>query len=313
MSPLPQVRAAFRDGIQFVWDSTSLKTADSCQVKYDLQILQGYTAKGEAVHLRFGGHYATALEHYYKLVVKEGFSPDEATRMVVWETLRDTWDPVFDFEGNQTGMGPWQSFHNLKTRESLIRSIVWYLDHFADDTLPVVVLEGSPLVEHTFKLPVDNDVIFSGHLDRVVEYSESYWVEDQKTTGSTISSRFFEGFSPDHQMSMYSFAGKAIFHVPVAGVIIDAAQIAVGFTRFERGFTARSPSQLNEWYDDAMALIEDTQRATREQHFRRNPMSCGNFGGCPFRPICSRAPEVRPQFLKGGYDKTEGWDPAKSR
>lgn len=306
-----ETRQAFdAEGIQFVWDSTSLKTADACFAKYEMQILQGWTPKGEAVHLRFGGHYATALEHYYKFVVKEGFSPQEATRMVVWEALRDTWDRT---EEHPEGK-PWDSMHNLKTRESLIRSIVWYLDHFAEDSLPVVVLsDGTPAVEHTFKIPVDNGIIFSGHLDRMVEYAEGVWVMDQKTTGSTLTARYFEQYSPDHQMSMYSFAGKAAFAVPVVGVIIDAAQIAVGFTRFERGFTSRSASQLNEWYDDTMFLIERVREATRKQHFPRNPMSCGNYGGCPFRAICSRAPEVRPQFLKGGFDKTPGWDPAKSR
>lgn len=308
-----QTRGAFRDGVQFMWDSSSLKSADACEVKYDLQILQGYSPKGEAVHLRFGGHYATALEHYYKFVVRDGFDPEEAVRMVVIEALRDTWDPILNEAGEVIGHGPWQSYHNLKTREALIRSIVWYLDHFEDDTLPIVVREGSPLVEHTFKLPVDNDIVFSGHLDRVVQYSGAEWIEDQKTTGSTISPRYFDQYSPDHQMSMYSFAGKAIFAMPIVGVIIDAAQIAVGFTRFERGFTSRSAGQLNEWYDDTMSLIEKMQAATRNQEFRHNPMSCGNFGGCPFRPICSRDKSVRPQFLKGGYDKTEGWDPSKAR
>jgi len=337
------------NGIQFVWDSTSLKTADSCQVKYNLQILQGWQPKGEAVHLRFGQHYATALEHFYKRVFVDGEDEETATIGVVEEALTDTWEfPVcpecegsgrvpdhsYAEEGieiddpnpmkdcpNCTGTGrsleggkPWDSMHNLKTRESLIRSIVWYLDHFSDEPLPIVLSpEGVPLVEHSFLLPVDNGIVFSGHLDRVVNYSDGIWIMDQKTTGSTISPRYFDSYNPDHQMSMYSFAGKAIFATPVTGVIIDAAQIAVGFTRFERGFTTRTVAQLDEWYDDTMELIEATRTATRNQHFRHNPMSCGNYGGCPFRGICGRSPEVREQFLKGGFDKTEGWDPAARR
>lgn len=337
------MRGAFdSNGIQYVWDSTSLKTVDSCDYKYHLQILEGWQPKGEAVHLRFGGHYATALEHYYKRVVVDGMTPDEAVIDVVWEALRDTWDrpqcdtcqgsgEIDNTLGGEGHMGmsecpdchgkgtvgdgaPWDSLHNLKTRESLIRSIVWYFDHFADDSLPLVVTaEGTPLVEYSYLLPVDDGIIFSGHLDRVVTYADNPWVMDQKTTGTTLSPRFFEGFSPDHQMSMYSFAGKAILSQPVAGVIIDAAQIAVGFTRFERGFTARSQSQLNEWYDDTMRLIEHARAITKEQYFRRNPMACGNYGGCPFRGICARGPEVRPMFLKGGFDKTAGWDPAARR
>lgn len=296
-------------GVQFVFDSTTLKTADSCFYKYEMSILEGWQPKGEAVHLRFGLHYASALEHYYKHVVAEGMDPYDALIAVTEEALQDTWDRT---EEDPVGK-PWDSMHNLKTRESLIRSIVWYLDQFSDDPLPIVVKDGVPLVEHSFLLPVDNGIVFSGHLDRVVEYSDHQWIMDQKTTGTTISPRYFEQYSPDHQMSMYSFAGKAIFQLPIAGVIIDAAQIAVGFTRFERGFTSRTASQLNEWYDDTMLLIERIQNATRNRRFPKNPMACGNFGGCPFRSVCGRSPEVRDQFLKGGFDKTEGWDPAARR
>jgi hypothetical protein len=74
----------------------------------------------------------------------------------------------------------------------------------------------------------------------------SLYVMDQKTTGGTVGTYYFEQFSPNNQMSLYSWAGQAILRSPVRGVIIDAAQIAVNFTRFERGITTRSKDQLDE-------------------------------------------------------------------
>lgn len=302
-------------GAQFAWDSTSIKLAETCLYKYHLKMHQAWGPERKSAHLIFGGLYATALEHYHKAVAA-GVDRDQATRDVVHEALCDTWEYETDEAGEpipETG-GPWESDHNLKTRGNLIRSIVWYLDQFRDDPCTTVILStGEAAVEYSFKLPVDNDIIFAGHLDRLVEYSDHLYVQDQKTSGTTITSRFFDGFNPDTQMSMYTWAGKTIFNVPVKGVMIDAAQIAVGFTRFERGFTFRADDQLGEWYDGAMHTIELARHATHEGYFPMNPSSCGNYGGCEFRFACSKAPSVREQFLKGDYVKGEIWNPLRSR
>jgi hypothetical protein len=306
-----EVNESFRDGAQYVWDSTSLKAADTCLRFYQYKLIDGWTTRKERVHLKFGAHYATALEHYYKHVLA-GVDKGEACRRVVLEALMDTWERE-ESDPSWPNGHPWVSTDNNKNRETLIRSIVWYIDYFEDDPMEIITYEGRPALEYSFLLPVDNSIMFSGHLDRVVNYAEGNWISDQKTTKSTISPYYFDGFAPDHQMSMYTFAGQAIFHTPIRGVVIDAAQIAVGFTRFERGFTARTPDQLNEWYDCTMQLIESTQRATREQHFPMRVTSCGNYGGCEFRFVCAHSPDVREQFLKGNFDKMEPWNPAKRR
>lgn len=338
-------------GAQFAWDSTSIKLAETCLRKYEYKMLQGWQPQRKSVHLLFGGWYASALENYYKAVA-DGVSAEQALLDIVHETLIATWEypdcetcegkgkiklsseeiakrwpgesvdwaeddcEICDCTGKlQEGGAPWQSDHNTKTRENLIRTIVWYLDCFGeDDSCQTIILStGAPAVEHSFKLPVDNGIVLAGHLDRLVEYGGKPYVQDQKTTGSTITPRFFEQFSPDTQMSLYTFAGKAIFNVPVKGVMIDGAQIAVGFTRFERGFTFRDDSQLDEWYDGAMRLIESTRKATQEAVLPMNPSACNNFGGCEFRNICSRAPAFREQFLRADFAKGKIWNPLEAR
>jgi hypothetical protein len=95
--------------------------------------------------------------------------------------------------------------------------------------------------------------------------------------------------------------------------MIDAAQIAVGFSCFERGFTFRTKDQLDEWYDDTMQQIEYARKMTRENHFPKNPAACGNYGGCEFRSVCSRYPGVRPQMLKADFIQSTPWNPLQSR
>ena len=311
MSPTPFDAS----GAQFAWDSTSIKLAETCLYKYKLKMKDGWGPERKSAHLIFGGEYATALENYHKAVA-DGIAPDQALRDVVHEALINTWDHDLDEDGEPIiGTGsPWQSDHNLKTRGNLIRSIVWYLEQFRDDPCSTVILaDGKPAVELSFKLPVDNDIVLSGHLDRLVSYADTLYIQDQKSTGTTISARFFDQFNPDTQMSLYTFAGRSIFNLPVRGVMIDAVQVAVGFSRYERGFTFRSEDQLEEWYDGAMHTIELARRAAQEQYFPMNPSSCGNFGGCEFRHICSKAPSVREQFLKANYVKGKVWNPLENR
>lgn len=339
------------NGVQFAWSASWIALAETCLRKYQLAGLEGWTAKDRSVHLKFGGHFATALEHFHKrLALGEDF--EDALISVVKEALFDTWNyPTCEkcegtgnelhdtakankemawAGGNVTsahrecsdcdgrgflleGGEPWVSGHNSKTRENLIRSIVWYIDHFADDSAKVLQTSQGPAVEQNFVFEVDNGILFAGHLDRIVEYAGEQYVMDQKTTGGTISPRWFEQFKPNTQMSMYTLAGKMILNSPVKGVIIDGAQIAVGFTRFERGFTFRTEAELEEWYDSAMYHIEAAQRATREQRFPMNTASCGNYGGCEFRHICGRDPSVRDQFLRGDFEKGARLDPLDQR
>ena len=180
-------------GIQYAWDATSLSNYEKCPRYYQFVNLLGYQPKDKSVHLIFGGLYAAALEHYHKYLT-EGMSVDDATIAVVRAAMVETWEYDWedDVDGQRTkipGSGkPWDSMHSTKTRETLIRSIVWYLDHFADDETKVIYTDGVPAVEYSFALPLDNDIVWCGHIDRLVEYSGDPYVMDQKTSGSTISS-----------------------------------------------------------------------------------------------------------------------------
>lgn len=297
-------KSPFNDkGVQFAWDATSISAAQKCLRYYKYTLIEGWQSRGQSEHLRFGAAYATALEHYFKYVA-EGAEPEEALERVVLEALIETWDED----------GPWVSTHNLKNRENLIRTIVWYFEQFADDNMKVIHLaNGKPAVELSFALEVDDGIMFTGHLDRVVDWDGDKYVMDQKTTGTTIGPFYFDQFKPHTQFGMYTFAGKAIFDIPVRGVLIDAAQVAVGFSKFARSPALFTHSELDEWYEGAHFWIAQAQAATLANNFPMNPASCGNYGGCAFRSVCSRSPEVRANFLAADFEKGTPWNPLRSR
>lgn len=303
------------NGMQWAWDATSLQAAMTCPMKYKLSILDSWQPARKSRHLVFGGHYAKALERFHKYRA-EGQSYDDATENCVHECLIDSWEYDTDAEGlTRTGGRPWDSMDTAKNRETLIRSIVWYLEAFKDETLETVRLEnGQAAVELSFTVELNDKYVYCGHMDRVVTNGPELYVLDQKTTGHTITPNFFDGFTPDVQMTGYTFAGRAVFHKPIRGVIVDGAQIAVGFTRFERGFINRTDGDIEEWLQDLFELINRFEGYAETGVYPKNRMSCGNYGGCEFRRICSRDKSNREAFLRGDFDKRESaWNPLERR
>lgn len=322
--------------IQWIWDSTSLGWFKECPKKYEYYMIRGLVPKGDSVHLKFGILYHSSLEAYDKARA-EGKDHEEATRAAVWKALIDSYG--------------WVSDHPAKNRENLIRSVIWYVEQFQDDPAQTVILaDGKPAVELTFKMELDfgpskssgfkvaegvdtkgislkpgavnysvstpvptySNYVLSGHIDRLVNFMGGVYVTDRKTSGSTLYQGYFDQYTPHNQMSLYSVAAKVIWSTPVKGVLIDAVQIAVGFSRFSRGFAYRTDAMLEEWLEDTKHILRYAEHCATDNYWPRNDTACHKFGGCPFRKICSRDDSVREVFLASDYEHRP-WNPLQVR
>lgn len=308
-------------GAQFAWDATSLKWAATCQRYYLFQMLFSFEGP-KSVHLIFGGHYAKALERYHQHVAA-GKSHDEAQLLAVQSALIDSWVHNLDSTGAPIpASGHAQVFDSpVKSREGLIRTIIWYLEEYLESEITTHVLaNGKAAVELSFKVELGNRYIYSGHIDRVVKWGSDFYVQDQKTTGSGLNHRFFTQFDTDIQMSGYSFAGRIIYSIPIRGVMIDGAEIGDGYSRFLRGYTMRDEPLLAEWRATMTDLIDQT-RANTVAYRKSNDMSvfppnytaCGNYGGCSFRSVCSIAPALRERYLRSNFSTRPQWNPLIER
>lgn len=306
--------------LQMAWDSTSMGTFKECPRKYYYSIVAGWQPRDMSVHLTFGLHYHAALERYHRLKAK-GMDHAQALRATVKQALIDTWDAA--------RQRPWSSDHKYKNRLTLIRTVVWYLNQFGpnDSIRTVIFADGSPAVELSFRFqtnvlgPDAQPYLICGHLDRLGELGGMIYGNDNKTTSWSLTPEFFEKYSPDNQMSTYSFAGKIVYHEPMRGMIVDAAQVLVTFSRFERGFAPRSEAQLDEWYEDWTYWVKMAEhfaiRSVNKQGdpagaWPMNDKSCSHFGGCPFLSICSKDPAVREMWLKANFVHRT-WDPLQIR
>lgn len=314
-------------GLQIAWDSTSLGLLKTCPRKYYLSMIEGWEPKGKAIALDFGIWYHKGLENYHKLKA-QGLIHDEALRKVVHYLLCVTTthneDATYSF---------WESGDTKRNRFTLVRAVVWYLEEFGEeDSIETLHgKDGKALVELSFRFETDYPLppketakwngkgevpsyLLCGHFDRPAEFAGQKYISDYKTTGSTISSRFFDGFTPDNQVSLYTFAGSVVLNEQIAGVIIDGAQIAVTFNRFARGFAPRTPEQTEEWYNDLGMWLQNAENYADAMHWPMNDTAgaCGMYGGCTFRGICSKSPSVRHVFLEGDFARRV-WDPLTPR
>jgi len=312
--PTPVVRSPFLPGtnIQYAWSSTTLGLLKTCPRLYQYVVIQGWGSRDESIHLRFGIEYHAALQDY-AVARAQGIDHEQA----IHETVRKLHARVYDWlPDRNTRAGKY------KNRETIVGLVIDYLDHFAEDPAETFVLaDETPAVELSFQFELDwgptmlateredgsaQPYVLCGHLDRVVNFAEHLYVMDRKTSLSTIGSYYFNQFSPSNQMSLYTLAGKIMLNSPIKGVIIDAAQVLLEKPNaFQRGFTYRTDDQLDEWLVDLRHWLHNAETYATNGYWPQNDTSCDKFGGCKFREVCSRSPQVREAYLKATFDKLD--------
>ena len=327
--------------IQFAWDSTSLGLIKTCPRLYQYTMVEGWTTSGESIHLRFGQEYHSALQTY-EIARAEGVPHEAAIHIAVEQTLIATanWDV-----DTTTKPGKY------KNRQSLVQLVIDYLDHYGDSDPATTFIraDGTPAVGLSFRFELDfapqesykpkvvgrekvhdlsgvgysniveynlQPYLLCGHLDRVVSFNDALMVLDHKTTTTTLNDAFFRQWSPSNQMTLYTLAGKVILNAPVRGVIISGAQLLLEEpNRFVRGFTYRTPDQLDEWLGDLSITLRIAESYASAGYWPQNDTACDKFGGCRFREVCSKSPTVRDRFLSTDFTQlpeADRWNPLKS-
>ena len=322
--------------IQFAWDSTSLGALKKCPRYYQYKLIEGWSHE-TGIHLRWGLEFHSALEDYERSRAV-GLGHDDAMH----DTLRALLGRLEGWEPQPTTKG-----EEAKSKENLLKTVVWYLENYNPDPAETVILaNGKPAVEVSFQFELDFgpqsisfDVLdpipmsdfgkregqkvgqlelgpkylLCGHLDRIVRFADHTFVMDHKTTTSTPGSYYFAQYEPNNQMTLYTLASQIILGSPIKGVIIDVVQIAAGFSRFSRGFTYRTADQLEEWLENTKHWLRYAEGLAADGFWPMNDTACDKFGGCEFRGICSKSPSVRQRFLESEFERREPWNPLKAR
>lgn len=301
-------------GLQTAVDSTSLGAFKHCPRYYFYSIIMGLQPlDGIAVHFDFGIFIHLGVETYHQRWVS-GASHEDALDSALVAVLFATW--------NSKLRRPWISDHRVKNRETLVRSLVWYLDRFANRPDPIETIKlanGRAAVELSFRFDsgwrVGGETIqFCGHLDRLGLLNDEPVIPDVKTTGLHIDTKWFNQWTPGNQFSMYALAGRVAFELPTTKIIVDGMEINAGWTKFERGIVSRPEAIVDEWHEASGAWVENMAKSARDRNWPMNDRACVSAFGrmCEFMELCARQPNTRESWAKGAYRRRQ-WDPLKIR
>lgn len=293
---------------QFAWDSVSLNSFKTCPRKYLYEIVNGYELKLRPATLSFGIFFHTCLENWHKLLAS-GMSKDTAL-------LRVT--RLAGLLGESISPGD-----TARTKETLMRTVVWYIFQFWDDQARTTQLTtGKPAVEFSFTFPLSQingvEVYLSGHIDRVVKYDSQVFISDYKTTKSALDHRYFDQYKPNGQLKQYMLAGVVLatdgtaIPEPPAGVLVEAAQLGVTFSRFQRFPVMYSAAELEEYAKDTCSWIARAHQCAADNNWPMNETACSHYNGCVFREICRQNPGYRDLYLNSNFHKRT-WDPLRAR
>jgi len=299
--------------LQFAWDSVSLGALMKCARFYQLSIVEGWEPRAKSADLQFGLWLHGARERFYHFRASgESFESAQALALL-W-----LFEETFDRELSR----PWFSDHPEKNRFTLIRTFVWYTEHWRNDPLETVILSnGKPAVELSFKFDTgykyenadwsisSQPILYCGHIDRLVDFNDTRFVSDLKSTKSTLSPNYFSGFSPDAQLDGYAYAAKIVFGIETSGILLDAAQVVQTFSDFHRHPVPRDNAQLFEWHEDLGWWFSQAREHALASHWPMNKKACFL---CHFRKVCAMTPGAREQWLKADFVKRQ-WNPLEAR
>jgi PD-(D/E)XK nuclease superfamily len=311
--------------LQIAYDSTSTGAAKICPRYYYYSVVKGIVPHAQSVHLKAGIVYHGALELYDRERFA-GRSHDSATLSAMRYVILETWD----HELNR----PWTHSLPHKSREALLRAVVWYVDHFYNEPFETLVLDNGQLgVEVPFRFDLDistestdETILLCGYLDKLARHVQSGrpWIMDKKTTKAYVGQGFFDRYSLDNQMSLYDIAGTMVYPEPFAGIIIDQVELQITGCKFARGEVERKTTrQREEWLYELQLLIQTIESWAVRDYWPRNDKACMMFssynseletwvGGCPYREPCKASGRLRDQLLSSMFT-TRTWDPLQPR
>jgi PD-(D/E)XK nuclease superfamily len=311
--------------LQIAYDATSTSAAKTCARYYYYSVVLGIVPFNESVHLKAGKIYHGALE----LFERERFagkSHDAATLSAMRYVILETWD----YELNR----PWTHSLPHKSREALLRAVVWYVDHFYNEPFETIVLDNGQLgVEVPFRFDLDististnESILLCGYLDKLARntHTNHPWIFDLKTTKAQPGQNYFDRYTLDNQMSQYDVAGTMVYHEPFAGIVIDLVELQITGAKFSRGEVERKTHrQREEWLRELQYYIRVIEGWAVRNDWPRNDRACMMYssynsdletwvGGCPYRVPCGASGRLRDQLLESMFTPRT-WDPLQPR
>ncbi len=318
--PEPEFPTSFMPDseLQWVWSASSLETLMACPYEYYNSGVRGRRLKG-GDHASLPMEWGTALHNSLgerDKVLALGGTTHEATEAAVRQAL-SSGPSLIPVDPTDTKLKP---KFRARTLESLVKTTIWYCDFYKDEYLPVIMLEGEPAVEVPFMVPLPikrpdgGDYFLRGYFDAIVEHEGKITPLERKTTLNTLGTSYFGGYNPNVQFSTYALVTQIMFgQKRCRGIMLDAIQIAMNFSRFGRCPINRTEAQHEMFLRSICKAIKANEQCVEEKFWEQRESSCGRYGGCTFKRVCEKDPNLHEMHLRGADFVTRERTPLEIR
>ena len=183
---------------------------------------------------------------------------------------------------------------------------------------------GKFIIEASFALPfgkVDNiPILYCGKIDLGIRDNLGIWSFDHKTAFQ-FGDTFTKQMSMDGGQRGYCWALKQVTGQQPKGYVIDAIRIRrpkrgdefrdiapCDATDFQRLRFQLTESELNEWQEDVLAMLENIFFMAKRDKWPRQRWQCvGKYGLCDYFDVCGSLPQHREQILNSGLFQDNVW------
>lgn len=278
-----------KDG-KFYINSSSVEIIQTCRRKAQYALSRNLRGEDESEALLFGTAIHMALEAFYSAPIVNG------ERQLTLEQFQDAF---VDVAVQSLGHLPDSDKRSVANGKKIIEK---YWEVYQNDPWVVVKDAQGPVVERKFefesRIP---GVVIHGQIDCLLQNVETgeIVVCDHKTS-SSLGSDFMNRIKPNTQFSIYAWAAQVMGY-KVSRVMVNGIQVAKTKTDLMRVFTDRTEIDLMEMFE----TIEDSVNLYKQSEERNlwpiNSASCGQWGGCQYRDICSLSAPFRETAIQQIY------------
>ncbi len=315
-------------------DSSMLSAFNACERKFFLSYIHHWKGKGRNVHLHAGGAFAKGLEiarkAFYCGLVEEpiGYEPQTDPLLPPKPLWRQTQTSPGDSElsialGLKALIATYGNFEpppdSAKTLARMCGALEFYFERypleFGEGKGEPILLSTSTnqrAIEFSFAhpLPILNPstgdpILYVGRMDAIIDFAGGNWICDEKTT-TQLGASWSQQWDLRGQFTGYAWGARQ------AGIRVEGAMvrgISILKTKYDTlsPLTFRPDWQIARWYDELLVKIERMIGCWKDEIWLHDlDSSCAEYGGCPFRQVCSSEDPL--PWLETYFERRE-WNP----
>jgi hypothetical protein len=162
--------------------------------------------------------------------------------------------------------------------------ITRYLEKWQKDPLA----DGVFAVEATFSADLGG-IPYIGRVDLLTRWDSINYVLDHKSKGR-FNDTYIRTLKLDGKMTGYLWAVSDLLGEPITSGIINGILVAPNITpnSFVRFITQRTPAEIDQWQQNALALLDDMTRDKNRDFYPMDTASCFAYGReCEYYRICA--------------------------